>query len=267
MRSLLRPGVALCGALGSLAVALMVAGPAFAHDDRRSRAQPGGVAEPPQVDLPTPRHLLRQAMPLTTHSPPVEPTVSASPSQRKYADGAGPVSPVSPSSPGAPVLAPDLAPGGAGAAPTAPPATAATSLDPAAQVVARVNGVRAANGLPPYAPLPGLAASARLHDLTMAAGCGLSHQCAREAVFSDRITAQRVPWRSAGENVGTGKPVANDPAAIAAMALRLTDIMFAEVPPNDGHRRNLLSTGFRYIGVDVYRDPAGAVWMTQDLTG
>ncbi len=140
------------------------------------------------------------------------------------------------------------------------------SSDPAAQVVAHINAVRAANGLPPYAVLAGLNASAHQHDLTMAAGCGLSHQCPGEAAFGDRITAQGVSWSSAGENIATGGLVPNTAAAITSMAMELTDGMLAEVAPNDGHRRNLLSSGFHFIGVDIYRDAGGTVWMTQDFT-
>jgi uncharacterized protein YkwD len=125
--------------------------------------------------------------------------------------------------------------------------------------------VRAQNGLPALVVLSGLNASARQHDLTMAAGCGMSHQCPGEAVFSSRISAQGVSWTSAGENIGMGGRVA-DAAGAAAMALALTDSMFAEIAPNDGHRRNLLSRSFSHVGVDVYLDATGTVWMTQDFT-
>ncbi len=232
MLSLLRSGVAACATLGTLGLALVAAGPAFAYEGGRPGPHRASGGLPPAA-----RHLLQQALPLTPR-PALDPAPSPSPA-RKYAEPSAPVDPVQP----------------------------ATTALPAAQVIARINAQRLAHGLRAYRPLAGLAASGRAHDLTMAAGCGLSHRCAREAVFSARISAQGVRWQSAGENVGTGKPVANTTAAIAAMALRLTDTMFAEVPPNDGHRQNLLDTDFRYIGVDVYRDPHGAVWMTQDLTG
>ncbi|MDQ1723539.1 MAG: hypothetical protein QOG52_567 [Frankiaceae bacterium] len=147
------------------------------------------------------------------------------------------------------------------------PALTATSVakDAAAQVVAHINAVRAQKGLPALLVTTGLKASARQHDLTMSAGCGMSHQCPGEASFGSRISAQGVKWTSAGENIGTGGRVAGT-AGAASMALRLTDLMFAEVAPNDGHRRNLLSRSFRHIGVDVYLDAKGNVWMTQDFT-
>ena len=41
--------------------------------------------------------------------------------------------------------------------------------------------------------------------------------------------------------------------------------MLAEKPPNDGHRKNLLNTGFKHIGLSIVRDAKGITWMTQDF--
>jgi len=41
--------------------------------------------------------------------------------------------------------------------------------------------------------------------------------------------------------------------------------MYNEKPPNDGHRKNILSSGFTMIGIDVIRDDKGIVWLTQDF--
>ncbi|MCU1678033.1 MAG: polymerase, sigma-24 subunit, subfamily [Frankiales bacterium] len=143
--------------------------------------------------------------------------------------------------------------------------SAASAATTAGRVVARINAVRAQNGLPPLSVLTDLNAGSRRHNVTMASDCGLSHQCPGEPPFGDRITAAGVRWSAAGENVGSGGPV-SDGAGSASMALRLTDMMFVEVAPNDGHRRNLLSSTFHNIGVDVHVDSRGTVWMTQDFT-
>ena len=70
------------------------------------------------------------------------------------------------------------------------------------------------------------------------------------------------PARTSGES----GPVPNSPAAIAQMALVLTKDMLRERPPDDGHRRNLLSTTFRHAGIAIFRDRHGTVWMTQDFS-
>jgi uncharacterized protein YkwD len=100
----------------------------------------------------------------------------------------------------------------------------------------------------------------------MIGGCGLSHQCSGEGGIGDRFSAQGVSWRSAGENIGYGSSGSGDAAMIKA-ANGLTDGMLAEVAPNDGHKKNLLSTGFKKIGLSVVRDGNGITWMTQDFVG
>ena len=51
-----------------------------------------------------------------------------------------------------------------------------------------------------------------------------------------------------------------------AAAEALTQSMYDETPPNDGHRLNLLSSTFHHIGIDVQRDSSGNVWLTQDFS-
>ncbi len=160
------------------------------------------------------------------------------------------------------------------ATPTKPHATPKPTTPPAGsglvqQLLAQVNQLRAQNGLPPYKLSNGLIASAHLHNVTMMppSTCGLSHRCPGEADLGPRISAQGVRWHSAGENIGESGPNANTEAAILAAAKGLTMAMYNEKPPNDGHRRNLLSSGFTMIGIDVVRDAKGTVWLTQDFAG
>lgn len=149
--------------------------------------------------------------------------------------------------------------------PTAP-ATPSSATDLAVQqVLGLINKARAQQGLPPYTLLDGLMNSAAQHNKVMESGCGLSHQCPGEPAFGDRESANGVHWSSAGENIGTGGPVADTPEAIASMAVRLTQGMLDEQPPNDGHRRNILSSDFTRIGIAVHRDSSGSVWLTQDF--
>jgi uncharacterized protein YkwD len=133
-------------------------------------------------------------------------------------------------------------------------------------VLEQTNAWRAAAGLRPYVMLPGLNASTHKHNLRMAAGCGLSHKCDGEAAFGDRIHAEGVSWSSAGENCAVGGGVANTTTAVTASAKGLNLAMFKETPPDDGHRRNLLSSSFTHIGIDVVRDSKGNVWLSEDFT-
>jgi len=144
---------------------------------------------------------------------------------------------------------------------TNPPATSGSILD---QVLAHINAARSKNGLSAYQLNSSLSKASALHDQLMIGGCGLSHQCSGEGGIGDRFSAQGVKWTSAGENIGFGSAGASD-AEIIKAANGLTDSMLAEVPPDDGHRKNLLSSGFKQIGLSVVRDGKGLVWMTQDF--
>jgi uncharacterized protein YkwD len=149
--------------------------------------------------------------------------------------------------------------------------TSAATRAPAAavpavrQVLKMINRARAQAGQPGYTITAGLRLSSARHDNRMAHGCGLSHQCPGEPPLGARETAAGVPWTTAGENIGEGGPAASTPAAIIQMALTLTRDMLDEKPPDDGHRQNLLEPAFHHIGIAIYRDSSGTVWMTQDF--
>jgi len=128
-----------------------------------------------------------------------------------------------------------------------------------------INQARAQAGLPAYTVIGGLVISAGRHNRLMADGCGLSHQCPGEPPLGTRETDAGVHWTAAGENIGEGGPVADTTAAITQMAVALTQDMLNEQPPDDGHRLNLLSSTFTHIGIAIYRDSHGTVWMTQDF--
>ena len=133
-------------------------------------------------------------------------------------------------------------------------------------MLALINQARSAAGRPALTITSGLETSSSQHNLRMADGCGLSHQCPGEPAIGDRETAAGVHWTAAGENIGEGGPVAGTPAAIAQMAVGLTQSMLNEQPPDDGHRLNILSSTFTHVGIAVYRDSSGTVWLTQDFS-
>lgn len=132
------------------------------------------------------------------------------------------------------------------------------------QVLAHINAARVDAGLSALTLDDDLSKASALHNQLMINGCGLSHQCPGEDSIGPRFSAQGVQWSSAGENIGFGSSAGSD-AAIIKAANGLTDSMLAEKPPNDGHRKNLLNTGFKHIGLSVVRDSKGITWMTQDF--
>ena len=134
------------------------------------------------------------------------------------------------------------------------------------QVLQQINDARAQAGLPAYTITAGLTTSAGRHNSAMADGCGLSHQCPGEPPLGNRETDAGVDWSIAGENVGEGGQVSDSPDAIAQMGKELTTAMLNERPPNDGHRKNILSSAFHHIGIAIFRDRHGTVWLTQDFS-
>jgi uncharacterized protein YkwD len=94
------------------------------------------------------------------------------------------------------------------------------------------------------------------------AHCGLSHACPGEAAPCDRVSAEGITWSTCGENVGYASA---SPDAWGGVQL-IESSMLNEQPPNDGHRRNLLSSSFHRIGIGIYLDSRGYVWVTEDFT-
>jgi uncharacterized protein YkwD len=134
------------------------------------------------------------------------------------------------------------------------------------QVLQQINDARSQAGLPAYTITAGLTTSADRHNSAMADGCGLSHQCPGEPPLGNRETDAGVDWSIAGENVGEGGQVPDSADGIAQMARELTSAMLNERPPDDGHRKNILSSAFHHIGIAIFRDRHGTVWLTQDFS-
>ncbi|MFI5954285.1 CAP domain-containing protein [Cryptosporangium sp. NPDC051539] len=150
--------------------------------------------------------------------------------------------------------------------PTGPTANTGTTNAPVQAVLLQINKLRAANGAKALTLNNQLIGAAHEHNLTMAGGCGLSHQCAGESNGGARIGAQGLKWSAWAENIGFGSTSAATDAAHAATATRITQSMIDEVAPNDGHRRNILNPSLSQIGIDLYRDAKGTLWLTQDFS-
>ncbi len=137
----------------------------------------------------------------------------------------------------------------------------------AQQLFNQINQDRAAQGLPAYTLNAALIRSAYKHNVLMAGpSCGnngntlnLSHQCPGEEPIGNRVSNEGLYWSTVGENCGAGKP------GSWSMVLQVHKDMLAEQPPNDGHRKNLLSSSFHQIGIGIYLDSHGSVWFTEDF--
>jgi uncharacterized protein YkwD len=123
-----------------------------------------------------------------------------------------------------------------------------------------LNKERARHELRPLRMSSKLVSSARRHNVAMARADTLSHQLPGEAFFATRISRAHYAWSVAGENIGW-----NSQMSIPGL-LYLERLMFREHAPDNGHRLNILTRGFRNIGIDVYFDRRHhKMWFTQDF--
>ena len=152
-----------------------------------------------------------------------------------------------------------LAPREAGAT-TRPRVSTSTTTYWAKAMLGLLNRERAAHHLRPLSMNWRLRLSAHRHNLRMAKADVMSHQLPGEPFFARRITNAGYHWSAAGENIGyTG--------ALSKTGLfALERQMYNEVPPENGHRLNILSTLYRNVGIDVYYDAKHhTIWFTQDF--
>ena len=131
-------------------------------------------------------------------------------------------------------------------------------------VLDHINESRADAGLAEFRLDADLSRASAKHTALMIGGCGMRHQCPGEDGIGDRFSAEGVHWTRAGENIGYATSGSGD-AAIIRAATGITDRMLAEKAPDDGHRRNLLSSAFTRIGLSIVRDGRGQTWITQDF--
>lgn len=135
----------------------------------------------------------------------------------------------------------------------------------AQQLLRQINHDRAANNLPAYNWEPRLVRSAYQHNLVMAGGCGMQHNCPNEPQLGARESNQGVRWSYAGENIGMGGPVQASYESRWSMVSQLHNAMMGERPPEDGHRQNLLSQNFHRVGISIYVDAKNTLWLTEDF--
>ena len=70
-----------------------------------------------------------------------------------------------------------------------------------------------------------------------------SHTSLNGNSFSDRMNIADISWRSAGENIAMGSITAED--------------VMNQWMNSDGHRKNILNSGFKKLGVGLAISPKG----------
>ena len=121
--------------------------------------------------------------------------------------------------------------------PGQPAALAGAAED--ADFVSRLNGARAAAGLPPLVVAGDLTSNATAHSQRMASSNTLHH--------NPNLASQVTNWAALGENVGYGGSVRSIHDALMA---------------SPGHRANILSSTFTEVGVGTAWS-GGRLWVTQ----
>jgi uncharacterized protein YkwD len=136
----------------------------------------------------------------------------------------------------------------------------ATRSDWAKAVLAELNAERANHGLPALKLNSKLVSAAHTHNLAMAKANKLSHQLNGEAALGSRVSAAGYRWSAVGENV------AYNSSRSQGGVLAVQKAMYNEKPPDDGHRRNILSKTYVDVGIDVINDSVhGKVWLVTDF--
>jgi len=136
----------------------------------------------------------------------------------------------------------------------------ATRSDWAKAVLAELNAERANHGLSALKLNSKLVSSAHTHNLAMAKANKLSHQLSGEAALGSRVSAAGYRWSAVGENI------AYNSSRSQGGVLAVQKAMYNEKPPNDGHRRNILSKTYVDVGIDVINDSVhGKVWLVTDF--
>ena len=107
------------------------------------------------------------------------------------------------------------------------------------RVLELVNQQRSRAGLTPLTLNSQLTAAAQGHSQDMADHNFMAHNGSDGSSPFDRMKRAGYHFSSAGENVAAGQSTPLD-----AMSSWMN-----ETPPNDGHRRNILSPNFREIGI------------------
>ena len=198
----------------------------------------------------TPAPLRSTTRPVTTTAPPATTTRPSTPPASTSSTTQARTSTPPPSSPPK-TTAPPAATSPAGVVDEPSYATAVLNM---------LNSERSAHGLPSLTSNAKLVCSAYHHNVAMAQANTMSHQLPGEPDVGAREHACGYTWTRWAENIGWSTDLSVNGAT------SLETAMYNEVPPNDGHRQNILSPNLTQVGVSVIIDNTHhKVWLTEDF--
>jgi uncharacterized protein YkwD len=153
-----------------------------------------------------------------------------------------------------------------GPIPTQGPPPLAVLAHLRAELTKELNHHRAVYGLPPLArdPIAEQAAQFQAEDMLVSDKMGHVDSSGRLPMTRYSDLGGKADYY--GENVGFRSPGVVDEGPLWDVLSRLDQAMMAEVPPNDGHRRNILSNNFSVVGIGIAVGPNG-VFMAEDFAG
>jgi uncharacterized protein YkwD len=132
-----------------------------------------------------------------------------------------------------------------------PPALPAGPADWPAYILTRINQVRVEHGLNTLALVPELSYAAQAHAEDCARRGWGSHVGSDGAVLQTRLERVGYTGSNWGENW-----------VQALNAERAFDWWYGEIPPNDPHRRNILSRYYTEIGIGIAQTDWGYIFVT-----
>jgi uncharacterized protein YkwD len=132
-----------------------------------------------------------------------------------------------------------------------PPSLPAGPADWPTYILARINQVRTEHGLNTLTLAPELNSAAQAHAEDCARRGWGSHVGSDGAVLKTRLERAGYPSRNWGENW-----------VQALNAKRGFEWWYGEIPPNDPHRRNILSPYYAEIGIGIAQTTWGYIFVT-----
>jgi uncharacterized protein YkwD len=155
---------------------------------------------------------------------------------------------------------------GTGPIPTEGPPPAGELTHLRQQLIAELNQHRAQYGLSPLTFDDTAEKAAQFHAEEMEQAGEMRHEDASGRSPLQRFEALGGRADYYGENIGYWTPGVVDPVLLWHVIGSLDAEMMAEKPPNDGHRRNILSQNYSAVGIGIAVGPHG-VFISEDFLG